>query len=76
MANIKYSTGRNYGATQVLDITFLPSDDDWADVSVSFTDTARGISGVVQLMGLETTPRDVGAAVLREYDAGRYQLAI
>lgn len=73
MQTIKYQTGRDYGAPQVLEITIpaLPADE-LADVDVSFIDDARGIVGVVTLMALQANHREIGAAVLREYDAGRY----
>ena len=69
-----YATGRDYGAPQVLTINApqLP-DDSIADVRVTFADAARNISGVVNLMAFECCTVDaMGAAVLREYDAGRY----
>ena len=72
---ITHKTGRNYGAAQVLDITFTPTDDMLADVPAAFVDAARGIIGTVTVFGLEANARDIGAAVLREYDAGRYALA-
>lgn len=73
---IKYQTGRDYGTPQVLEINLpaLPADE-LADVAVTFTDTARGIAGVVTLMAMEANPREIGRAVLREYDAGRYALS-
>ena len=76
MQTISYSTGRVYGAAQTLVITFVPTDDLLADVQATFVDAARGISGSVAVMGFDATPSAIGAAVLREYDAGRYTLAI
>lgn len=70
----QYSTGREYNGAQVLaiDVPAL-SDDLLADVRVEFRDASRGIAGAVALMTLEcTTTASMGAAVLREYDAGRY----
>lgn len=69
---IQFFTGRDYGAPQVLEITVpaLPADE-LANVDVSFIDDARGIVGVVTLMAFELQG-NIGAAVLREYDAGRY----
>lgn len=69
-----YSTGRDYGAPQVLviDAPTIP-DDPIADVRVTFADAARNISGAVDVMACECwTTSSMGAAVLREYDAGRY----
>lgn len=75
MQTIKYQTGRHYGAPQVLEIT-VPAKpaDELADVAVTFADGARGIAGAVTLMAFELHG-NIGAAVLREYDAGRYALA-
>ena len=70
-----YKTGRDYGALQVLAITFEPTDDMMADVPATFVDAARGIAGRVVVFGMDSTPNRIGAAVLREYDAGRYELA-
>ena len=70
----QYATGRDYGTPQVLTINApqLP-DDPIADVRVTFNDTARNISGAVSVMACECwTTSSMGAAVLREYDAGRY----
>tara|TARA_R110000868_G_scaffold148578_1_gene370567 strand:+ start:168 stop:398 length:231 start_codon:yes stop_codon:yes gene_type:complete len=69
-----YATGRDYDAPQVLTINApqLP-DDPIADVRVTFRDSARNISGAVSVMACECcTVSAMGAAVLREYDAGRY----
>lgn len=76
MQTIKYQTGRIYNGPQTLDIAVpaLPADE-LADVEVAFADASRHISGTVTLMALEANPREIGRAVLREYDAGRYQLA-
>lgn len=76
MRNIQFNTGRVYGTKQILNIMAPnPRDDadliDW--VSVSFNDEARNIIGTVSLMVCETMSNyDIGCAVLREYDAGRY----
>lgn len=76
MQTIKYSTGRQYDGAQTLVITAPPMPaDDLADVDVSFTDASRRIAGVVTLLAFELQNADaIGAAVLREYDAGRYTL--
>lgn len=71
---IKYTTGRNYGTAQILEIDAPGARDDddmLADVRVTFNDTARHIRGVVSVMRLECDA-NLGRAVLREYDAGRY----
>ena len=76
MTTINYATDRDYGAPQVLTINApqLP-DDPIADVRVTFSDAARNISGAVNVMAIECcTISSMGAAVLREYDAGRYNL--
>lgn len=77
MQTIKYQTGRHYGAPQVLEIT-VPAKpaDELADVAVAFADAARGIAGVVTVLGFELDSSfSLRAAVMREYDAGRYALA-
>lgn len=74
---MRYETGRNYGAPQVLDITVptIPADVDLCDTfRVTFVDQARHINGTVHIMAFECGPYSAGPAVLREYDAGRYQL--
>lgn len=74
MQHIRYNTGRcyDYGTTQVLTIEVPDTPQDILDtVSVRFADTVRNIRGVVQLFAFELSS-SVGAAVLREYDAGRY----
>lgn len=69
-----YSTGRTYGMPQVLRISVVSRGTDDFDASrVEFHDDARCISGAVSVFTLEVTPRDIGPAVLREYDAGRYR---
>lgn len=76
---ISYPTGRDYGTPQILEITTarLP-DDPFADMRVVFVDAARNIRGTVVIMALlcmsagRINPAELGAAVLREYDAGRY----
>lgn len=71
-----YTTGRTYNGTQTLDIN-APSagGDDWEHVEVQFRDASRNIDGIVKVFNIElNTPRELGAAVLREYDAGRYTL--
>lgn len=72
MPTLVHYTGREYNGKQVLEIDAPAMPDDLtADVRVMFTDESRNIVGIVTLMGFELQS-DVGAAVLREYDAGRY----
>lgn len=78
MQTIKYETGRDYGAPQILEITFPAIKNDAIDavfisVTALFTDTARGISGAVKVFGNDANEWSIGRAVLAEYDAGRYQ---
>ena len=69
---MQFVTGRNYGTPQVLLIEVLSplSGDSIAMVLVRFVDKSRGISGTVKLMEFELD--QIGPAVLREYDSGRY----
>lgn len=70
-----YTTGRTYGTPQVLRISVTARGvADFDACCVEFHDDARRISGVVSVFTLEATPRDIGPAVLREYDSGRYNL--
>jgi|688.fasta_scaffold96788_4 hypothetical protein len=71
---ITYETGRDYGAPQILEITFpAVTTDDFQLVAVKFDDAARRISGVVEIFDIDVTPAKIGRAVLAEYDAGRYR---
>jgi hypothetical protein len=76
--HIVYNTGRVYNNQQFLDIVFEEQDAvelNLDDVEVFFHDASRHISGVVVLWGLDMdTNANIGRAVLREYDAGRYRL--
>lgn len=65
-------TGRVYNGPQMLeiDVPSVPADP-LADVRVTFTDESRGIVGIVTLMACQIES-GIGPAVLREYDAGRY----
>lgn len=76
--HIVYNTGRVYNNQQFLDIVFEEQDAvelNLDDVEVFFHDASRRISGVVVLWGLDMdTNANIGRAVLREYDAGRYTL--
>jgi hypothetical protein len=78
MQTIAYETGRDYGAPQVLEITFPAVTVDaidaaFVEVQAHFFDAARGISGAVKVFGSDATANRIGRAVLAEYDAGRYQ---
>lgn len=77
MKTIQYETGRDYGAPQVLEITFAPIDPYDFDAGtelfpVEFVDAVRGISGAVKVFGSDANENRIGRAVLAEYDAGRY----
>ena len=76
---ITYNTGRSYdyGHPQLLAIRATPAAgaDDFALVPADFVDAQRNIAGRVSVFMCECKPRDLGPAVLREYDAGRYTLA-
>lgn len=78
MKTIRYETGRDYGAPQVLEITAPDAPtDDLADIElvfVTFVDRARHISGTVEVFTFDlVSEQKLGRAVLAEYDAGRYQ---
>lgn len=71
-----YATGRNYGAEQVLVITYnpIPHDADMLNLyQVQFTDDSRGISGTVDIFGMDLDDMHIGKAVLEQYDAGAYR---
>lgn len=82
MTTINYATGRDYGTAQVLTITIdrAPADP-LDDMTVRFVDASRNIAGTVRVLKIacmyagRLDPSETGAAVLREYDAGRYTLA-
>lgn len=78
MKTVSYNTGRDYGAPQVLEITFPEITCDafdaaFIDVEAHFFDAARRISGRVKVFGNDANENSIGRAVLAEYDAGRYQ---
>jgi len=78
MQTISYETGRDYGAPQVLEITFPVITCDlfdaaFVEVQAHFFDAVRGISGAVKVFGSDANANSIGRAVLTEYDAGRYQ---
>jgi threonine aldolase len=71
---IEYATGRTYNKPQVLTITIeARSTDEYGidTVTATFKDEARQIAGRVNALLFND---GIGAAVLAEYDAGRYQL--
>jgi hypothetical protein len=77
MQTIRYETGRDYGAPQVLEITYPEIvcnavDAAFIDVEAHFIDAARRISGRVKVFGNDANENSIGRAVLAEYDAGRY----
>lgn len=75
MVPFKFSTGRDYGIPQVIEVTAVEHnpDDEQYDALYSFTDASRGISGTVLLLGFEqSSKRDIQEGIMREYDAGRY----
>lgn len=80
MQQFGYNTGRDYGIPQILviDVPDLLPEDMFDQVTVLFDDEARNIAGAVKLMPIEFMSTGnfsysaLGAAVLREYDAGRY----
>jgi hypothetical protein len=78
MKTITYPTGRDYGAPQILEITFEPVSTSDFDAGIeffpaTFADKARSISGTVNVFGMYCNDKAIGAEVLAEYDAGRYQ---
>jgi hypothetical protein len=69
-----YSTGRDYGSKQVLDIEYVPfTGGDWDDdacdlVAVSMNDSVRGLNYMLRVVRFACTPDQIGAAVLQSYD--------
>jgi hypothetical protein len=69
---IHYSTGRTYDGPQILAIEIETRKEDefgLEEITATFTDQSRHIAGRVTAL---VFPDGVGAAVLTEYDAGRY----
>jgi hypothetical protein len=67
MKTIKYETGRDYGAPQVLEITFPdvtidPIDAVFVNVTAHFVDTVRRISGTVTVFGNDANEASIGRA--------------
>lgn len=77
MTTIKYATGRQYNGEQTLVIDFeRHSDVDLFDmIPVTFTDHSRGIKGTTHLLACQLDNQSgIGPDVLREYDAGRFNV--
>ena len=73
MRTIKYTTGRTYDTTQVLEITVeSESTDSWGlqEIVATFNDASRHIKGRVHTVVFAD---GIGKAVLEAYDAGRYE---
>lgn len=73
----EFATGRTYNGPQVLRISAPKHNPEasFDDVLVVFEDASRGIEGTVTLFNSELTSKgEIGRAVLREYDACRYDL--
>jgi hypothetical protein len=72
MTAINYATGRTYDAPQVLEIEIESRKEDefgLEEITATFRDQSRHIAGRVTAILFND---GVGAAVLTEYDAGRY----
>jgi hypothetical protein len=70
---ITYATGRTYDEPQVLEIEIETRKEDefgLEEITATFNDKSRHIAGRVTAI---VFPDGIGAAVLTEYDAGRYQ---
>lgn len=73
MQKITYKTGRTYDAEQVLEIEIeqdVKDEFETRAVVATFVDSSRRISGRVSAIVFGSD--SVGAAVLAEYDFGRY----
>lgn len=69
---LTYTTGRTYDAPQVLEITIETRKQDeygLEEITATFRDQSRHIAGRVNALVFQD---GIGAAVLAEYDAGRY----
>jgi hypothetical protein len=76
MNTVNYPTGRDYGAPQVLEITYASSGantDGFELTDATFKDAVRAIAGTVKIFRQDADQNRIGRAVLAEYDAGRYQ---
>jgi hypothetical protein len=72
MNTLQYATGRTYDAPQVLTInveSLVADDFGFQDVTATFTDASRHITGRVSVVVCDG---DIGPAVLAAYDAGQY----
>jgi hypothetical protein len=78
MMKFEYNTGRTYNGPQNLRVNVInvtdTDIDGFVDVDAVFVDRSRDICGRVNLIMVPSTlpERDIGRAVLIEYDAGRY----
>lgn len=75
MQTLSFATGRTYDTPQVLEIQILNSQTDefgFIDGKALFVDRSRRIAGTVDFFSLSTRDADIGAGVLRAYDAGDY----
>ena len=69
---LTYTTGRTYDTPQVLEITIETRKQDeygLEEITATFRDQSRRIAGRVNALVFQD---GIGAAVLAEYDAGRY----
>lgn len=72
-APIQYTTGRTYDGPQILEIEIENRQTDeygLEEITATFRDQSRHIAGRVTAIVFND---GIGAAVLTEYDAGRYQ---
>lgn len=72
---LTYSTGRDYGTPQVLEIELLKHDTDefnFGTGSALFVDKARHIAGRVDFIAFGNSDAEIGRAVLAAYDSGDY----
>jgi hypothetical protein len=72
MTTIHYPTGRTYDTPQVLEIEIETRNTDeygLEEITATFKDQSRHIAGRVTAILFND---GIGAAVLTEYDAGRY----
>jgi hypothetical protein len=72
---LTYSTGRDYGTAQVLEIEILNhKTDDFSFVTGSalFVDRSRHIAARVDFIAFGTSDDHIGRAVLAAYDSGDY----
>lgn len=69
---IQYDAVRESSVPMVLDIVVLPFQGDTPEVvDVLFRDNIQNIRGTVKINGADY-PDNIGPAVVKEYDEGRY----